>query len=792
MYDEGAKTNIDVPNNLKSYDKVPAALKQYPNWVCWKAENEPNGRISKKPINPMTGGYAQSNNPKTWSDFPTALRESKKYSGLGFMFSESPYFGIDLDHIEDFIVDFKSGGIKNVIAEFVFTLESYAEYSVSGKGLHIICKGSLPEGGRRKGNFEFYQDGRFFTVTGNIASQYTDVKECTESVKMLHEKYIGGAAPSTGISIPLPMNLSESEIIKLAEGSKQGDTFRRLYNGDWESLYTSQSEADLALCNMLAFWTGKDEQMMNKLFRASGLMREKWTRKQSSSTYGEITLKKAIRSCDKTYEPKPEYKVSIGKKILNGEVGETEGNHRLYSFDDTGNAERFTDIFGEKIRFNHTSKSWMYFDERKWTFDTTGSIHRMCDEVVEGMRGDMDAYVQGAEDPEKAEKDFMKHLKNSRSSKYKSAMIKESEHRLPINPDQLDINKSLLCTPNGIIDLTTGILQPHDPQKFMTKITNCEYTDKIDYPLWEKFLNEIFGGDQELIRYMQKAIGYSLTGSVKEQCLFFCYGNGQNGKSTFIETISDALGDYATNIQPETIMVKQVSNGPSGDIARLKGARFVSSAEPSQGVKLNESLVKQLTGGDKVTTSKKYEDEFEFSPEFKLWMSTNHKPVIRGTDVGIWRRIRLIPFTVTIPEGKVDKNLKFKLRQELPGIFKWMVEGCLAWQREGLKSPQSVIDATKEYKTEMDSVGSFLETCCVQGKGEETGRDLYQTFITWAKENNEYEMSNRKFGAEMMAKFESRKSNGEKIYKGISILDAYRYAGSGYEPKRASNWGDRY
>jgi len=783
---------VSEPSVTKPYDKIPIELKTYPNWVCWKSETESTGRVSKKPINPLTGGYAQSNNPKTWSDFPTALRESKKYSGIGYMFSESPYFGIDLDHMEDAITDFNNGSTENVIAEFIHTLGSYAEYSVSGKGIHIICKGSLPEGGRRKGSYEFYQEGRFFTVTGNIASQYTEVKECTGTVKMLHEKYIGGgAAPTINLPLPLPLNLTEAEIIKLAEGSKQGNAFRGLYSGDWKTLYSSQSEADLALCSMLAFWCGRDEQFMDKLFRASGLMREKWDRKQSSSTYGEVTLKKAIRNCSNVYEPTEEYQITIGTSPEKPKKG------KMYSFDDTGNAERFTDAFGEKIRYNSTSKSWMYYDGRKWNFDTTGAIHRMCDDVVEKMGKDLPLYVQSAKDEKEAEeakKSFMKHIKTTRSSKSKAAMIKESEHRLTIEQKDMDLHQMLLCTPNGTLDLCTGELQPHKLKDFITKIAKCEYTDHADHPLWDKFLNEIFAGDQELIKYMQKAIGYSLTGSVKEQCLFFCYGTGQNGKSTFLEAISEALGDYALNIQPETIMAKQFSGGSSSDVARLKGARFVNSAEPNQGAKLNESLVKQLTGSDTITARKMYENEVEFEPEFKLWMSTNYKPVIRGTDAGIWRRIRLIPFTVTIPEERKDLNLKSKLRQELPAIFSWMVEGCLLWQREGLKIPQAIINATRDYKGEMDVIGSFLETCCMQGTGEETGRDLFQTYVTWAKENNEYEMSSRKFGTEMMTRFESRKSNGEKLYKGVSILDSYRYSGSGYEPQQKfrQSWGDKY
>ena len=300
-----------------------------------------------------------------------------------------------------------------------------------------------------------------------------------------------------------------------------------------------------------------------------------------------------------------------------------------------------------------------------------------------------------------------------------------------------------------MINLRTGELCSHDPNKFITKIGLAEFTEKIDCPIWNQFLNDIFDNDKELIRFIQKAIGYSLTGSTAEQCAFFCYGTGCNGKSTFLDTINHIMGDYAVNIQPETIMAKKQSGGANSDIARLKGARFVTSVEPNDGMRLDEGLLKQLTGGDRVTARKLYGNEFEFSPEFKLWMGTNHKPIIRGTDIGIWRRIMLIPFTAKIPDEKMDKNLKYKLRQELPAILNWAVEGCLMWYREGLKMPQSVQQATNSYQSEMDVISCFLDTCCYDC-GEIQASQLYQAYKEWAKENGEYDgMSNTRFGREI-------------------------------------------
>ena len=412
----------------------------------------------------------------------------------------------------------------------------------------------------------------------------------------------------------------------------------------------------------------------------------------------------------------------------------------------------------------------MYYDGRRWVFDENGETKRMTDEIVDQIRSGMQDYLDALPvdaDSDVAQKEYAKHIKLSRSSKAKTNMLTESQHRVPVNYTQLDRHPSLLCVLNGELNLKTGVLQPHDTTHLITKIAHTEYTDKMDHPLWDKFLSEIFSGDRELIRYVQKAVGYSLTGLTQEHCAFFLYGAGRNGKSTFLDIITEMLGDHAVNIQPETIMLRQTSGGPTSDIARLKGARLVTTSEPSEGARLNEGLLKQLTGGDKVTAALKYENEFEYTPEFKLWMCTNHKPFIRGTDVGIWSRIRLIPFNVQIPEDKMDRQMKFKLRKELPGILAWAVDGCLLWQREGLKQPESVLAAGREYKTEMDVLASFLDDCCEAG-GEAKAGDLFKAYAIWAQAGNEYQMSSTKFGREMTKRYLRRKSGGW-LYVGLHL-----------------------
>jgi putative DNA primase/helicase len=759
------------------YEHIPDELKVLPQWVCWQSvedENRPD-HIKKIPINPKTGGQAQSNNPDTWTTFDIALQASEKLSGIGFMFA-SGYFGVDIDDVEGDIEEYRlingDTSVRNILVEFIYSLRSYAEFSVSGRGLHMICKGTLPSGGRRRDNVEMYEKGRFFVMTGDIAGPFTEIAECTETIKPLHEKYIGGGF-IPGISkfqtTQAPVILEDAKLLELARASKQGQVFTDLYDGRWENCFPSQSEADMSLCSMLAFWTGKREDQMDRIFRSSGLMREKWDRRQAGSTYGKLTMQRACQGCTQVYDPKPQDEYRI---IFTGNQAPAK---KIFTFDDTGNAERLQDAYGSLIRYCFVDKKWMYYDDRKWCPDNIGAVKCLRDQVVSDMGKDLEYYLEHAPegvDLADYEKQYMKHVKASRSNRGKTAMLKETEHRVPILPSQLDRYTDLLNTPNGIVQLRDGMLMPHNPEKYLSRVTHAEYTDTMDCPLWESFLLDIFAGNTELIRYIQKAVGYSISGSIQEQCAFFLYGTGKNGKSTFIDVLSDLLGDYAMNIQPETLMLKNsVNSSANSDVARLKGARFVTSVEPNEGVRLNEGLLKQLTGGDKVTARKLYGEEFEFTPEFKLWMATNHKPVIRGTDIGIWRRIHLIPFTVQIHEDKRDPYLKYKLLREAQGILKWAVDGCLMWKREGLKMPDCVLEAVKDYKNEMDVISSFMKACVVEGSGKVRANKLYRAYVQWAEENKEYIMSGTKFGKEIAGRLQREKDQFGLIYTGILLRE---------------------
>src|SRR5699024_2356170 len=275
---------------------------------------------------------------------------------------------------------------------------------------------------------------------------------------------------------------------------------------------------------------------------------------------------------------------------------------------------------------------------------------------------------------------------------------------------------------------------------------------------------------QVLIDYIQRAIGYSLSGYTKEQVMFVLYGNGRNGKSVFLDILNEVFGTYAMNIKPDAIMVTKNSSDATPEIAKLDGARLVTTTEPNEGERFDEGLIKQLTGGDRVTARKLYENEFDFTPQFKLWMATNHKPYIRGRDEGIWRRMVIIPFEKQIPLPEIDYDLTKKLKNELSAIMNWCVEGYLEWQKHGLAEPAIIKSQRESYRTEMDSIQAFIEECCALHENATIQAGLFfSAYDEWARENNQHRMSSTKFGREISKRFEKETLKGKRFYRGISI-----------------------
>ena len=412
-------------------------------------------------------------------------------------------------------------------------------------------------------------------------------------------------------------------------------------------------------------------------------------------------------------------------------------------FTDATNAARLAREHGRDIRYNSAWKKWIVWNGRYWQTDESGAlVHEKGLEVVRGIYDELaktDDYRERIE--------IEKYGMLSESVRRREAFVKAAQwnSELNINSDDLDPDPWLLNVQNGTINVLTGEFREHKQEEMITKIANAVYDPAADCPLWKQFIREIMNFKPELVNFLQTAAGWGLTGNIEEQTMFILYGSGANGKTTFLNTILYLLGDYAISTPTESFM-KKSGDQNTNDIARLRGTRFVTTTEAEIGRRLSEPLIKKITGNDQMTARFLYGEYFNFTPTFKIFMATNHKPVIKGTDHGIWRRIKLIPFTTTIPQEKQDKSLELKLKQEASGILNWLLEGTARWKREGLKTPEEIINATDEYRAEMDVIGHFLNQRCVQGKDCSIRiRELYKAYAEWCDDNKEHAVSERFF-----------------------------------------------
>jgi len=331
----------------------------------------------------------------------------------------------------------------------------------------------------------------------------------------------------------------------------------------------------------------------------------------------------------------------------------------------------------------------------------------------------------------------------------------------------------LLGTPGGTVDLRDGELREASPDDYITKITAVTPDRDCPIPRWDRFLRRITGGDVELQRFLQRVCGYALTGDTSEDALFFLYGTGANGKGVFMRTVISILGDYARTTPMETFTVAHGDRHPV-DLAALRGARLVTATESQEGRRWDEAKIKLLTGGDKISALFMRQNFFEYTPQFKLMISGNHKPKIRSVDEAIRRRMNLIPFTVTIPEAERDQKLSAKLEEEWPGILAWMIDGCLQRQRDGLKPPAIVVEATEEYLTGEDVLLTWIDECC------DTGSDMtasataaWVSFKTWAAKAGEYVGSQRRFAQKLEEKgFPRYKgTHGRRGFRGLRVIE---------------------
>lgn len=383
---------------------------------------------------------------------------------------------------------------------------------------------------------------------------------------------------------------------------------------------------------------------------------------------------------------------------------------------DYGNAQRLVALYGHDLRYDPTHKIWWAWDERLWRAGEDVHVMRYAKATAKAM------YGEAANTKNDTRRQALaKHAYKSETASSLKAMVELAKSETDIEADisEFDLHPHLLNVGNGVVDLRTGKLLPHSRDMMLSNCTPIEYDPNAKCPVFEGFLSRIFTGNIGLIDYIRRAIGYSLTGETSEHCFFICHGDGANGKSTLLEAIHFLLGDLAATVRTEVLMKHRFTSqsGHNDDVANLHGKRFVAAAETESGHELAASLIKSLTGGDTISASRKYGRGFSFKPQFKIWIAANHKPEIPDTDEGIWRRIRMIPFTERIPENERDLKLAERLRSESQGILAWAVRGSVAWYSGGLGSSPDVDRATLSYRSEQDTVARFIAECCEKGDG---------------------------------------------------------------------------
>ena len=442
------------------------------------------------------------------------------------------------------------------------------------------------------------------------------------------------------------------------------------------------------------------------------------------------------------------------------------------TLNDAGNADRLLKAYGESLAYVADSGRWLIRYKGRWHKDSKGKIVVLATKVMREIYREAEtASTKGI----RLSISISKHAGRSLRAGSIAAAIKlaATAPSIAVTSDQLDADNFLLGVRNGVLDLRTGTLRDEQREDWITRSARVEYDPTATCPTWVAFLDGIMAGNRDLVDILQTLAGYCLTGDTREQKFFFLYGIGANGKSTYLNTLRELLGGYAVQARPETLMLAKngaQAHGHTADLMPLIGARLAAANETEEGQRLAESLIKQITGGEPIMVRSPYGKESVLvMPQFKVIMAGNHKPIIRGTDHGIWRRLVCIPFTVTIPDEKQDKGLMDKLREEFPGILNWELEGCLRWQREGLDLPATLQDERKAYMTEMDVLQRWIDESCDVGPQYEQGvRKAYRSFSNWVVSGGYGVVSETRFAQQLTEKgFERIKTRDGSIVKGL-------------------------
>ena len=735
---------------------LPALLEMQarPQWVCWRKEQR-RGKDTKVPYNPRTGEQARANDPITWASYSEALatwqKHPDRYDGIGYMFHRD-LAGVDIDHCID-----AHGQIEPWAWAIVKRLASYAEYSPSLTGVHILVRGMVPKGIRRfiskslsqlqplhrDAAIEMYCEGRYFTITGKwVEGTPTTIETNQGALDALYAEItalesLGAPASSQP---PQTISLDDEQLLQKATAASNGGKFRALfYQGS--AGYPSASEADMALCLMLAFWTGRDLSRMDRLFRQSALYREKWDTVRSQSTYGQDTIHKAAALCRVIYDP--ERSRNQLERDMEQVLVQVEGQHtklttnkkrkpsplvpkevpisRVFIYLDEneyGDARFFAEVFADQVCYDHTDKEWYLWDGHHWKRDATSKVRQL----VAGVLGTLYLKAAAELNTEQAELDLkietakrqgedseqiatltnrnkaltgqitaLRSRANAlRTLKRMNSVLTIVESEMGITAEQWDSNPWLLAVPNGVLDLHTGTCRDGEPSDYIRTVCPTEWTDLgTPCPRFEQFLQEVFEDkpDREtLIAFLHRLLGYGITGLTMHHLFPIFYGEeGRNGKDTLLDTLKGVLGALVGAVSNDVFIAQdklRAGGAATPHLCDLQGKRLVWGSETKEGDRLNIAQIKQLTGGGDISARQLHGHQYTFSPTHKLLLMTNYKPHADARDKAFWARACLIEFGIRFvdqPHAPNERQADLTLKETL----KQERSGILAWLVRG-------------------------------------------------------------------------------------------------------------
>lgn len=744
-----------------NFVNIPDALKRNASFCVWKMEKR-SGRPTKVPYNPKTRNMAKTNDPSTFADFNTAMKTYAigGWDGIGYRVSEG-IGAIDIDHC------IREDGSLNDVAASILGIFStaYFEKSPSGTGLRGFFKLSPDFAydktvyyiNNRKHGLEVYLPGttnRFVTVTGDMFRSGT-VTQDDKALQTALDTFMKRSTRVSSKTVEPCSYLDDDGVIAHASASESGDKFKALYAGNWEEGYDSQSDADMALVSILAFWCGNVEEQIDRIFRTSGLMRDKWDRHTGDSTYGQITIRNAVTTNSAIYTPISDTSAEDDFETLDDEketevltfepdlshitltVEEMQPHTKpRYQRDEIGIGYAFADYFKPIARFDRERGIWYVYDGKVWQPDENALA---VAELAKILADRLYTFALQITDEDTRNR-YIKRVQKLQMRKNRRTMIEDAKSVYPVSHTIFDRNTDLFNCQNGTLNLTTGEFRPHDPADFLTMLSGVTYDPDAACLRWEQFISEVMCNDSDLALYLQKALGYALTGDTSLECLFILYGaTSRNGKGTTMETFLKIMGDYGKTSNPEMLSTKFGNinaSGPSEEIARLAGVRFVNISEPEKKITFNAALVKRMTGNDTLNARFLHENSFDFRPNFKIFINTNYKPSVSDMTLFYSNRLKLIPFKRHFEEHEQDKGLKafFAEEQSQSAIFNWCYAGYKLFRKQGLDDPTAVTEATKEYQDESDRIGQFVDAWLEEGEAfEERTSAVYNIYGQWCE-----------------------------------------------------------